>query len=366
MTIKNHHLFDLFLGFEPPLCRVVFPDGHDPRVIEAARRAARIGLVEPILLGPHAEIAQTGAALGFDLDGIEVIDPDQCDRFEAFAHDFAEARHIPAHTARAMSSVPFYFAAMMLEKGQADAMIAGSSCSNQEILMATDLAIGTRADTRVPTSFALLEVSDYHGQKPRRLLVSDCLINPEPTGEELTEITLCTASLTETILGWEPRVAMLSHSTHAHPLAPRSQHVAHAIDAVRRRAPTLKVDGELQIDVALGVEAARIKLPHAGPHDYRVAGNANILIFPDLNSSDIALKIAQQLSSTTLCGPILHGFKYPVGLVSRAAQTRDILGTIALTAAYERAYAKIWPQMVHPMGFEFNLNGPDESPGVFA
>lgn len=366
MTIKNHSLFDIFLGFDAPLCRVVFPDGHDPRVIEAARRAERLGLIHPILLGPLDEIAEASAAMGFGLDGIEVIDPDKSDRFDDSAQDFAEAHDIPAHSARAMSSIPFYFAAMMLDQGQADAMIAGSTCSNQEILMATELAIGTHPDTRVPTSFALLEVPGSATQEPRILMLSDCLVNPQPTSDELAEITLSTAALAEAVLGWEPCVAMLSHSTHAHPLEPHCEHVAHALDEVRRRAPGLRVDGELQLDVALGVNAARRKLTPRKMLENRVAGRANILVFPDLNSSDIALKIAQQLSSATVCGPILHGFKHPVGLVSRAAQTRDILGTVALTAAYARANLELSPKMLHPMGFEFNLGGPDSSPGVFA
>lgn len=366
MTIKKRGLFDLFLDLDAPRCRVVFPDGHDPRVVEAARRAERIGLIEPILLGPVDEIAETAAALGFGLDGVEVIDPDDSDRFDAFAQEFAEAHHIPAHSARAMSSIPFYFAAMMLDQGQADAMVAGCICSNQEMLMAIELAIGARAPNRLPTSFALLEVPHPCSPEPRILMLSDCLIHPQPTSEELAEITLSTAALAEAILGWQPRVAMLSHSTHAHPLEVRCEHVAHALDEVRRRAPGLCVAGEFQLDVALGVDAAQRKLSAQKMRHDQVAGQANILIFPDLNSSDIAIKITQQLSSATVCGPILHGFKYPIGLVSRAAQTRDILGTIALTAAYAHAHPQLSPRLVHPMGFELNLGDPNTPPGVFA
>jgi|GEM_PF-25767 len=366
MTIKKRGLFDLFLDLDAPPCRVVFPDGHDPRVVEAARRAERIGLIQPILLGPLDEIAETSAALGFGLEGIVVIDPEDSDRFDDCAQDFAEAHHIPAHSARAMSAIPFYFAAMMLDQGQADAMVAGCICSNQEMLMAIELAIGVRPKTRLPTSFALLEVPGSASQEPRLLMLSDCLVHPQPTSEELAEITLSTAALAEAILGWEPRVAMLSHSTHAHPLEVRCEHVAHALDEVRRRAPGLRVEGEFQLDVALGVDAAQRKLSPQKMRRDQVAGQANILIFPDLNSSDIAIKITQQLSSATVCGPILHGFKYPIGLVSRAAQTRDILGTIALTAAYAHAHIQLFPKLVHPMGFELNLGDPDASSGVFA
>ncbi|AWV88201.1 phosphotransacetylase [Bradymonas sediminis] len=366
MTIRNHSLFDLFLNFEAPMCRVVFPDGHDPRVIEAARRAERIGLIQPILLGPVDEISQISDAMGFGLEGIEVLDPETSELFDAFAQDFAETRDIPAHSARAMSSIPFYFAAMMLDQGMADAMVAGSTCSNQEMLMAIDLAIGTRADTRMPSSFSLLEIPGSASQKPRVLMLSDCLINPSPTACELAEIALNTAELAEAILGWDPCVAMLSHSTYPHPLEPHCQHVARALDEVRRRAPDLNVGGELQLDAALSSRAARCKLSPQKLMEDRVAGQANILVFPNLNASDIAIKVAQQLSSATVCGPVLHGFKFPIGLVSRAAQTRDILGTIALTAAYARAHLQLAPPMLHPMGFEFTLGGPDASPGVFA
>jgi phosphate acetyltransferase len=365
MTTGNRSLFDALSPFDHPICRVVFPDGHDSRVIEAARHAGRIGLIEPVLLGSIDEVGRIAAQAGIDLEGVEVIDPQESNRFDEYALEFAEKRDIPLHTARAMSSVPFYFAAMMLSQGQAQAMIAGAGCSNQEMLMATDLAVGMLPEVQTATSFALLEVPGLCGPSGPLLMVADSLVNPEPTSQQLAEIALVTADLAEAILDWDPYVAMLAHSTHAHPLEPRAEHVARAVDIVRRRAPSLKVDGELQVDAALNFDVARRKLPHINLGEGRVAGRANVLVFPDLNSGDIALKMAQQLASATICGPILHGFEHPVGLISRAARPRDILGTIALTASYARARERLQPRRIHPFNVRVPMDGSDGSPGVF-
>ncbi|MFP4598897.1 MAG: phosphate acyltransferase [Persicimonas sp.] len=313
--------------------RVVFADGHDPRVVEAARLALEQNLAAPILIGAPDEMASAASSSGVDLEGIELHDPATSERFDEYAVEFAEQRNIPLRTARCMSSVPFFYAAMMLCRGEADAMVVGANCSSQEALMATDLAVGAREDVPTPSSFLVLELPVWSGSEGSLLALADCAVNPQPNANQLADIALETADSVEDVLGWQARVALLSHSTHSHPLEPRAEHVCRAVDIVRRRAPGIRVDGELQLDAALNAAVARQKLSQAGG----VAGRANTLIFPDLNSGNIAAKMAQQLGGATVCGPVLQGFEKPVGLLSRASSIQDVLGTLALTAGYALA-----------------------------
>lgn len=336
-------LFDTFLASNHQPRRIVFPDGLDPRVVSAAAFAGDRGWVDPVLLGNRAEIEEIAHKAGAALDAVEIVDPEKTRQFDEYAIEFAERRGIPLHTARGMTTVPFYFAAMMLCSDDADAMIAGAQCSSQEILMATDLVIGTSHALSTPSSFVVMQVPGYAGPEGELLMLADCVVNPEPNSEALADIALATADTAEAVLDWDARVAMLSHSTHGHPLEPRAEHVSKAVDIVRRRAPGLKIDGELQLDAALNLAVAQKKLPFASS----VAGCANVLIFPDMNAGNIAVKMAHELAGATLCGPVLQGFVESIGLISRGATTRDILGTIALTSAYTTALDRPLPRVVN-------------------
>lgn len=335
-------LFDAFHADNHRPDRIVFPDGIDPRVIGAAAYAGSKGWVTPILLGCRAEIEEVARQAGASLDAVEIIDPEESRQFDEYAIEFAERRGIPLHTARCMTTVPFYFAAMMLCSDDVDAMIAGAQCSSQEILMATDLVVGTRDDPYTPSSFVVMQIPGYAGPEGELLMLADCVVNPAPDSNTLADIALATADTAEAVLDWDARVAMLSHSTHGHPLEPRAEHVSKAVDIVRRRAPGLKIDGELQLDAALNLSVAQKKLPFAST----VAGNANVLIFPDMNAGNIAIKMAHELAGATLCGPVLQGFAESIGLISRGATTRDILGTIALTSSYATARKRPLPRIV--------------------
>jgi phosphate acetyltransferase len=335
------------------LRRIVFPDGDDPRVVAAACRASQMSMAAPILLGARADIEQIALEAGGCLDLVEIVDPEESVQFDEYALEFAERRDIPLHTARCMTTVPFYFAAMMLSSGDADAMIAGARCSSQEVLMATDMIVGTAENTPTPSSFLVLEVPGYAGPEGELLVLSDSVVNPEPTPDQLADIVLATADNAEAVLGWDAHVALLSHSTHGHPLEPRAEHVCKAVDIVRRRAPGLKVDGELQLDAALNLAVARKKLPLQSS----VAGRANVLIFPDMNAASIAVKLAHELADATICGPILHGFNHPLGIISRGATIRDVLGTIALTSAYTINQMRPLPRAINSINIDARAAG---------
>jgi phosphate acetyltransferase len=313
--------------------RLVFVEGSDPRVLRAACEASLTGLADPILLGSRDDIEQTARRTASDLDLVEVLDPQRCDKFDEHAQRFAELRQIPLLRAHSMTCVPFYYAAMMLDRGEAEAMIVGASCSNSEVVMACELALGTREGVDTPSSYAVLEFAGRRGGAGQMLAMADFAVNPEPSALQLADISLTVADSVEEVLGWDARVALLSHSTHGHPLEPCARHVCEAIDLVRQRAPGLKVDGDLQLDAAINATVARHKLSHSGS----VAGRANVLIFPDMSAGNIAVKLAHELADAVVCGPVLEGFAGQVGLLSRSSTARDVLGTIALTLGHARA-----------------------------
>lgn len=361
MTTGIRSLFDAFSLPDHQPRRIVFPDGTDPRVIGAAAYASQSKLAHPILLGARADIEDTAAELGVKVDQLRIVDPEESRQFDDYAVEFAERRGLPLHTARCMTTVPFYFAAMMLCNDDAEAMITGAHCSSQEVLMAADMVIGVRDGIDTPASFAAVQIPGYDGPEGELLVMADGVVNPEPAPDALADIALATADIAEAVLGWDARVAMLSHSTHSHPLEPRADHVCRAVDMLRRRAPGLKVDGELQLDAALSLGVARRKLPCTGS----VAGQANVLIFPDMNAANISLKLVHELARATVCGPVLDGFEETIGLISRGASTEDILGTIALTSAYVTAQRRPQPRTVNPVDMDIRAAGdPLWSPRV--
>ena len=315
-------------SYEPK--RIVFPEASCPQVVEAASLARRRQLADPVLLGDEAEIRHAAASAEVDLAELTLIDPDTCDRFEDYAVEFAERRDIPLPTARCMTTVPFYFAAMMLWSEEADGMVAGVHASTEELLMAAELVIGAREDAAVPSGLVLLDVPDFCGPTGSLIALADCAINPRPSAEQLAHIAITSADSVETLLGWDARVALLSHTSHGRALEPTAEQVCRAVDVVRRRAPGLQIDGELELDTALNLAIAHRKLPLASS----VAGQANVLIFPELSSASIAMHLAHELAGATVCGPLLQGFEKSLGLVGQGATTADILGTTVLTNAH--------------------------------
>jgi phosphate acetyltransferase len=310
--------------------KIVLPEGEDARIVAAALRIRGEHIAQPILLGAPETIGKLAHETGASIDGIAVIDPRHDARLNAYGEACAAAR--PSMTlAMAMRLVakPLYFGGMMVRQGSADAMVAGAANPTRRVIEAGLMMVGLAEGIALPSSCFLMIAPNVLGQGPRGFVFADCAVNANPTAGELADIAIASARSAQTLLGETPRVAMLSFSTQGSAQHARVDKVREALQIVRARAPALLIDGELQADAALIPAVAAKKLKQASP----VAGQANVLIFPDLDAGNIGYKLTQWLGGAQAIGPFLQGFAKPVSDLSRGASIDDIVTTCAVVAA---------------------------------
>lgn len=316
-------------------CRIIIPEGEDERVVRAAAIAKSGNLASPVFVGNKKMIEEAAAKADADITGMTIIDISNGVP-EKYIKEYARIRNVPQGLAARILENPLFVAALMVRIGEADALIAGAVATSGDVITAAEGIIGLREGVSVPSSFFIMEIPGYENKEGGLLLFADSSVNIEPTAEQLADIAITTAHTAKELLGWDPRVAMLSFSTKGSSIHPRAEMMIEATKIANKKAPEIAIDGELQGDSALVESTAKKKMKEPG----KVGGKANILIFPDLDSGNISYKLVQTLGKANAYGPILQGFRMPVSDLSRGAKAEDIAGTIAILSTWARKVKK--------------------------
>jgi len=293
--------------------KIVLPEGNDPRIIEAAKIIRDQKLADIIVLGKNGDIDPENSPL--------------IDQFTQTLFDLRKEKGLTLDEANKLVKNPLYFGTLMVHVGLAHGMIAGSNCTTADTFRPALQIIKTAPTSKIISSFFMMETNNLNLGEQGVLFFADCGLNLNPSAEELSEIAIQTAISFKNLTQKEPKVSMLSYSTNGSSKGDMVDKVRLATELVKQKNPNLIIEGEIQADAALVPEICDRKFP-----GNKIHGQSNILIFPDLNSGNIAYKLVERIANAKAFGPLAQGIKKPINDLSRGCSVEDIVATVALTS----------------------------------
>lgn len=311
---------------------IILPEAEDKRVLEAASKVTKEGFAKVILLGDATKIKEDCKSNEIDLDGVDIINPLTSEKKEEYKQKLYELRKNKGMTpeqAEVLLKEPIYFGMMMLkdENSNADGLVSGAAHSTANTLRPALQILKTKPGTKLVSAFFIMCVPNCEYGENGTFIFGDSGLNQNPTADELSEIAISSSKSFEQLVQKEAKVAMLSYSTKGSAKSELTEKVIEATKLVKEKESTLMVDGELQVDSAIVPEIAASKAP-----DSPLKGEANVLIFPDLDAGNIGYKLVQRLAKAEAYGPLCQGIAKPVNDLSRGCSADDIVGVVAITA----------------------------------
>ena len=308
---------------------IVLPEATELRTLKAVDIMSKDEFCKQILIGNKNEISKIAEQNKLDISKAEIIDPKESKDYNEYVNVFYELRKhkgITEEKAKEIMLDPIYFGVMMVKQGKADGLVSGAAHSTADTLRPALQILKTAPETKLVSSFVVMVVPNCEYGENGVFIFSDCGLNQNPNADELSEIAISTAKSFKQIIGKEPRIAMLSYSTKGSAKAEEVDKVRIATELAKEKEPELLIDGELQLDAAIIPSIANSKAPGSP-----IKGQANTLIFPDLQAGNIGYKIVERLAKAEAYGPICQGMAKPVNDLSRGCKAEDIVGVVAIT-----------------------------------
>ncbi|MBM6947678.1 phosphate acetyltransferase [Mordavella massiliensis] len=308
---------------------IVLPESEDERTYKAAETVLREGIANVVIVGSEEEVAKNKGS--YDISGARIVDPATSDRTAAYIDKLVELRQkkgmTPEQAREILLTNYLYYGVMMVKMKDADGMVSGACHSTADTLRPCLQILKTKPGTKLVSAFFVMCVPDCEYGEKGVFVFADCGLNQNPTSEELAAIAESSAQSFKMLVGAEPKVAMLSHSSKGSAKHADVDKVTEAVRIAREAAPDLMLDGELQLDAAIVPSVGESKAPGSP-----VAGHANVLVFPDLDAGNIGYKLVQRLAKAEAYGPMTQGIAAPVNDLSRGCSAEDIVGVVAITA----------------------------------
>ena len=309
---------------------IVLPEAEDVRILKAAQETMDEAFANIILVGNKEKILEVANQNNIKIEKASIVEPLKSEDYEKYVNMFYELRKHKGMTeekAREFIYDPVYFGMMMVKDSKADGLVSGAVHSTSDTLRPALQILKTAPDTKLVSAFFIMVVPDCEYGENGTFIFGDSGLNQNPNEEELSEIAISSSKSFKQLVGKEPKVAMLSYSTHGSAKSELTEKVINATKKVVEKMPELLVDGELQLDAAIIPEVAKSKAPNS-----KIKGEANVLIFPDLNAGNIGYKLVQRLAKAEAYGPLCQGIAKPVNDLSRGCNAKDVAGVIAITA----------------------------------